>query len=313
MAIEIKKEIKLAPLTTFKIGGVAEFFCQVKTEKELEEAISWAQQENKPYFILAGGSNVLVNDNGVAALVIQPINRKLVIKGERMEIGAGCLLAKAVNVAACRGLSGLEWAIGIPGTVGGAVVGNAGAFGSSMADKVETVLVYNSEEKKFKIFSRADCGFFYRMSIFKKNKNLIVWRTILKLKRGDNNQIKLQQEKYLITRHNRQPSLPSAGSVFKNITLADLKKVNPILAQDAEKKKIAKNGMVSAGWLIQQLGLAGKVIGGAKVSLEHANFIVNTGRATAVDVVMLISYIKQQVRDKIGLQLQEEIEYLGFY
>jgi UDP-N-acetylmuramate dehydrogenase len=261
---------------------------------------------------LAGGSNVLVNDSGVEALVMQPANKELAIKGERIEAGAGCSLAEAVNAAA-GGLSGLEWAVGIPGTVGGAVVGNAGAFGASMADRVETVLVYDSGKNEFRTFSRGDCSFSYRTSIFKKNKKLIVWQAVLKLKKGESGRIKSQQEEYLAARRGRQPNLPSAGSIFKNITLAELKQADPYLARDAEKEGIVKNGMVGAGWIIQQLGLAGKVIGGAKISLEHANFIVNTGRATAADVVMLISYIKQQARDKIGLQLREEIEYLGFY
>jgi UDP-N-acetylmuramate dehydrogenase len=313
MALEIKKNIRLAPLTTFKIGGEAEFFCEVKTRAELVEAIKWAQQKNKSYFILAGGSNILVNNNGVAALVIHPVNKKLVIKGERIEVGAGCRLAKAVHTAIGQGLSGLEWAVGIPGTIGGAVVGNAGAFGVSMAEKVETVLIYDSEKKEFKTFSRTDCAFSYRTSIFKKNKSLIVWEVVLKLQKGESSKIKIQQEKYLIARRDRQPNLPSAGSIFKNITLSDLRKADPYLARDAEKEGIVRNGMVSTGWIIQQLGLAGKVMGGAKISLENANFIINTGRATAADVIMLISYIKQQIRDEIGLQLQEEIEYLGFY
>jgi UDP-N-acetylmuramate dehydrogenase len=314
MSIEekIQQSISLAPLTTFKIGGLAEFFVEVKTKKDLVEAMAWAKEDKKLFVILAGGSNVLINDQGVKGLVIKMRNDNLTIKGERLDCGSGAELSSAVRVAAAEDLASLEWAIGIPGTIGGAVRGNAGAYGHSVSELVETVEIYNIKKKRFELLSNQDCRFLYKSSIFKENDNLIIWQIILKLRKGGKKEIKELLDKYLKRREQRQPKLPSAGCIFKNITISQIRENNHDLADRAYNEKVVKGGNVSAGWLVDLLGLKGKTMGGAKISLEHANFIVNTGKATAEEVIMMISFIKQQVRDKFGLQLHEEIQYLGF-
>jgi len=314
MSIEekIKQNISLAPLTTFKIGGPAEFLVEVKTKKELIEAVSWAKENKKTFVILAGGSNVLINSQGIKGLVIEMKNDDSTIRGERLDCNSGAELSSAVRVAATEDLTGLEWSIGIPGTIGGAVRGNAGAYGHSVSELVETVEAYNIKKKKFELLSNKDCRFLYKNSIFKENDNLIIWQIILKLKKGGKKEIKELLDKYLKRREQGQPKLPSAGCIFKNITISQIRENNHNLADRAYDEKVVKGGNVSVGWLIDLLGLKGKTMGGAKISLEHANFIVNTGKATAEEVVMMISFIKQQVRDKFGLQLHEEIQYLGF-
>jgi len=324
---KIKQNIPLAPLTTFKIGGPAKFFIEVKTKDELLEALAWAKKNKQPFFILAGGSNVLINDKGVDGLVIKVCNKNITVRGERIECGAGVNLIKAVRLAVSNNLTGIEWAIGIPGTVGGAIRGNAGAYGHCMQELVETVEVFNpakAGKKKFMQFSNKDCQFAYKESVFKftpldrknyltgQDSNLLIWQIILKLKKGNASNINELINKYLKHRDQTQPKLPSAGCVFKNVEFANLRECNANLANEAEEAGIVKGGKVGAGWLIDKLDLKGKTIGGAKISLEHANFIVNTGKATAEDVIMLISFIKQQVRDKFGVQLQEEVQYLGF-
>jgi len=309
---KIKKDIPLAPLTTFKIGGSAKFLIEVKTKEELVEVFEWAREGKQEIFILSGGSNVLINDQGVDGLVIKMNNDKITVRSERLDCGAGAGLARAVRLAMSNNLSGLEWVSGIPGTVGGAVRGNAGAFGISMADIVETVEIFDIKKKRFAVFSNKDCKFGYRESIFKTSLNYLIWQVILKIRKGRASEIEKQVNENLEFRSQNQPRLPSAGSVFKNLEIANLRQDNANLANTAEEKERVKNGMVAAGWLVELAGLKGKTIGGAKVSLEHANFIINTGKATSDDVVMLISYIKQQVRNRFKVQLQEEVQYLGF-
>lgn len=318
--ISIQKNIPLAPLTTFKIGGTAEFFTNIKTKEELLEAAKWRSENKKRLTILAGGSNVLINSRGVEGLVIKiNNNNNLEVRGERIKCGAGSSLAKALSEAVKNSLTGLEWAIGIPGTVGGAVRGNASVYGraggKAISDSLETAEVFDLAEEKLITFSNKDCQFGHGTSVFRGNSDLIIWQIILKLEKADKDEIQRTMNELLShrTKSQSQPELPSAGCVFKNLFFSEAEKVNPELAEEALKEKyVVGDGRMSVGWLIDSLGLKGKTIGGAKISLEHANFIVNTGKATSDDVIMLVSYIKQQVRDKYGLQLEEEVQYLGF-
>lgn len=310
---KIKTDVLLAPFTTFKIGGPAKFFIEAKAKEDLTSAYAWAKKEKLEVFILGGGSNLLISDKGVSGLVIKMNNDNITLKGERLDLGAGASLAKAVRLAISNNLSGLEWAQGIPGaTIGGTVRGNAGAFGTEIKDIVETVEIFNVKRKEFTIFSNKDCRFEYRGSIFKKDKNLLVWSAILRLRKEKLKEIDKKSDICLTRRNSVQPKLPSAGCVFKNLQIKDLREYSKYAAEKAEKEGVVKGGKIGAGWLIDLAGLKGKTIGGAKVSLEHANYIVNTGKGTAEEVVILISYIKQQVRTKFKIQLQEEVQYLGF-
>jgi UDP-N-acetylmuramate dehydrogenase len=309
---KIQQNIPLAPLTTFKIGGPAKYFVKIETKEELAAAFDWARENKEPVFILAGGSNVLINDKGADGLVVKICNSGIKVMGQRLDCGAGAGLMAAARMAISENLTGLEWAIGIPGTVGGAVRGNAEAFSSPMSNIVETVELFNIQKKRFEIFSNKECKFTYRHSFFKENSDYLIWNVVLKMTRGNAHKIKNLIEKNLRFRSKANPKLPNAGSIFKNIPLAYLSKINVNLADEAAEVSDIRNGNVGSGWIIDKLGVKGKTIGGAKVSLEHANFIVNTGKATAEDVIMLISFIKQQARDKFGAQLREEIEYLGF-
>ncbi len=315
MSIEqkIKQNIPLASLTTFKIGGPAKFFVEVKSKEELSDAVEWAKTNKEKLFILAGGSNILINDNGINGLVVKIANNDLRVKGERIECGAGASLSAAASLAIGKNLTGLEWSIGIPGaTVGGAIKGNAEAFGAATADIVETVEIFNAKKLKFKTLSNRDCGFGYRASIFKERDEYIIWSAVLRLKKENPDIIQELVKQSIDFRQQKYPKLPSAGSVFKNIPMKVIERQNPVLAEEVRQKLSSPFENVGAGLIIDMLGLKGKTIGGAKISLEHANHIVNTGKATAGDVVMLISYIKQQVRDKFGIQLNEEVRYFGF-
>ena len=156
------------------------------------------------------------------------------------------------------------------------------------------------------------CKFGYRQSIFKENSGYLIWSVVLRLKTKPADQIQVLVEKSINFRKEHYPNLPSAGSVFKNLDSKYVKSCNKVLYEREFKNSIGREGKISAGYVIDLVGLKGKTMGGIKVSLEHANHLVNTGQGTAEQVVMLISFIKQQVRSKLGLQLQEEIEYFGF-
>jgi len=309
---KIQKDVPLAPMTTFKIGGSAKFFVMVENQAELKEAITWAKENNEKIYFLGGGSNVLVNDAGVNGLVIKMNNKEIITEGQKIIAGAGAMLGSVVLTSIEQELSGLEWASGIPGTIGGAVRGNAGAYGGDTSQNVEGVEAFDLEKMEFVNLSKADCKFQYRHSIFKENTNLIVWQTTFALEPGNRAELQEKMRTLIQGRSCGQPAYPSAGCTFKNLFAEDLKNVNPELYQNAMDNNLIKGGKIGCGRFIDQLGIKGKAIGGAMVSEEHGNFIVNTGTATAEDVAQLISYVKQQVRDQHGIQLEEEVQYFGF-
>lgn len=315
MSIEekIKENVPLAPFSTFQVGGPAKYFLEIKTKEELKEAIEWAEKKQIRIFILGGGSNLVINDLGVDGLVIKLINDEISIRGDRLDCGAGASLARVVRISVSQGLSGVEWAGGIPGaTIGGTVLGNGGAYGNSISEVIETVEVYNRKKKTFEIFSKNFCNFDYKNSLFKEVRDYIIFQAVLKLVKLDSAVVNSKVEELLKMRVKHQPKLPNAGCVFKNFLFEEIENSNAWLAEKAIKDKMVKGGKVGAGWLVDLLELKGKTIGGAKVSLEHANFIVNTGKATSEDIIMLISYIKQQVRDRYQIQMYEELQYFGY-
>lgn len=310
--MNIQKNIPLAPMTSFRIGGPAKYFVEAHGADEICEAIKYANDKNLPYFILGGGSNLLVSDNGFEGLVIKIKASEIHLDEEKQTITAeaGVSLANVVKKAAEAGLDGLQWAAGIPGTIGGAVRGNARAFGKNMAAIVKSVEVFDADEKKIKNFNNDECEFNYEGSIFKKNRNLAVILVKMKLKNGDREKIQKEIKETILKRRTVQPQgFGSAGSFFLNPVVTNEK-----LRKEFERERgiTCKDDKLPAGWIIEQAGLRGKKIGGAMMSEKHGNFLVNTGNAKAEDVIMLSSFVKQQVRDKFGIQLESEVQLLGF-
>ncbi len=312
--MKIKKDIALAPFTTFKIGGDAKYFVEASNEQEILEALKWANSRNLPIFILGGGSNLLVDDKGFGGLVIkiktQPfIVEKNIIKEENdiayLKVSCFTALSDLVIKTTQEGLVGLEWAVGIPGTVGGAIFGNAGAYGNELADII--VSVNSLKPDNFEIIerSKSECCFDYRDSLFKRNGEIIL-SAIIHCKRGKKELLMQRMKEIIFARNKREPKLPSAGCVFKNLIMAEqTEEFKKIIPQD-----LIKGGKLGVGYLIEQCGLKGEKIGGAMVSNEHANFIVNCGGAKSEDVKKLIEKIKNKVREKYKIELQEEIRYL---
>ncbi len=310
--MKIEENITLGQFTTFRIGGPAKFLVRVKTEEDLQQAVSWAKEKHEKIFFLGGGSNILFMDEGFAGLVIKLENDKLeVLLDEQILVGAGVSLGKLVNKSVAKSLTGLEWAAGIPGTVGGAVRGNAGAFGPEMKDSVVKVKFFDTEKEKLELveISLEECQFDYRSSLFKQNPNLIVWEVLLQLKKGKTAHSILEIKDILDKRNSKHPPHPSAGSIFKN----------PIVSKEVrekfelDKETASRGGKVPAGWLVECCGLKGTRIGGAMISEQQANFIFNLGNATAADVLSLISLAKTKVRNKYKTKLEEEVQIVYNY
>ncbi len=321
LLIGLKENVSLKLYTSFKIGGKARYFYIANSQEQIKNALKVSKRLKIPFFILGGGTNILVSDNGFNGLVIKLNNKKLVFDKKRPQVifaEAGVSLGRILSLAKRKGLTGLEWAAGIPGTLGGAIRGNAGAFGGSISQVVRKIRLLDIRNQKIKIreIKPEEAKFSYRNSIFKKDKNLVILSAELELKRGDIEKINNKISQYLNYRKRTQPlNFFSSGSIFKNIakkslTKDSLKKIKKLL--DKDKFYLLKQELIPAGLLIQICGLKGMKIGQAMVSEKHCNFIVNLGRAKADDVLILISLIKQQVRDKLGIQLEEEIVYVGF-
>lgn len=288
-ALNVETNVPLAAFTTLKIGGPAKYFLRAKKKSDVLAGLSEARQNNLPVFILGGGSDILVHDLGFPGLVIKMENNQIDITGTMLTAGSGTLLNAAINFAVRSGLAGLEFATGVPATVGGAVWANLGTRNSDISTVIARVhfLDENLEEQTF---SAKECQFGYRDSIF-KHKRFTIIEVDFALTPGDKDSLRSQMvELSKLKKIEQNVGEDTAGCAFRN-------------PPDSNK---------TAAQHIDELGLKGYKIGGAQISNQHANFIVNTGEATADNVVQLISYIKQQVRDKHGIQLMEEIEYTGF-
>jgi UDP-N-acetylmuramate dehydrogenase len=294
MEYNIKQNESLAKYCTYKIGGPARCMLAAASEDEVIAALQVAQSLGCPFFVLGGGSNVLFADSGYPGMVIRMQNDSIEFqdKGQEVQliVGAGTSLAKLVNFALNNSLAGLEWAAGIPGTVGGAIRGNAGAFHEEISNATVKVRAIEISGKDFtpRVFEKNECAFAYRDSVFKQNKNLVIVSTSLVLSKGKRESIEREMKEYLEKKTTTQPlDHPSAGSAF----------VNP-------------PGFFAAK-LIEDCGLKGKTVGGAQVSPKHANFIVNVGNAKAADVLDLIALIKRAVKEKFNIDLKEEIEIVA--
>ncbi len=290
--MELERLVPLSSFTTWKVGGPAEFLAEAATQEKLEWLINFAQKEKMPYQIIGAGSNLLVHDSGLEGLSI--CLRKL--QGSKINKSSGYVEAMAgesipslARKVAKAGLHGLEWSIGIPGTIGGAVTMNAGAQGGCIAERLDSALIMTLDSKEpFRIYNK-ELQFGYRSSRIQKEQ-LIVLSARFRLEPGhDQDFIQEQNNSNLYHRLHTQPyQLPSCGSVFRN--------PEPL----------------KAGQLIENLGLKGKKIGDAEISKKHANFIVNNGSATASDIDKLIRLIQKEVKEARQLVLHPEVKRLGF-
>ena len=285
----VQENVSLAPYTSARIGGPADVLVTVKSADELADAMQLIWQHELPYYILGGGSNVLVSDDGFRGVVV--LNRA---KEVRFETGdqptvwceAGVIIANLAKRCASKGLAGLEWSATVPGTMGGAVYGNAGAFGGDMTDNLiwAEMLTKNGREK----FTLEQMGYDYRTSILKRGEMQgIVLSALLKLKNSSKEEVSVKIEQFSERRKATQPPGASMGSMFKN-PAGDF-----------------------AGRLIEAAGLKGTRIGNAEISTVHGNFFINHGETKAEDIRALIHVVQNTVKEKFNVQLELEVELVG--
>ncbi|NCO05173.1 MAG: UDP-N-acetylmuramate dehydrogenase [Candidatus Magasanikbacteria bacterium] len=303
---KVKINEPLAKHTTFKIGGPAKYIVIVERIQALKELLTFLNEQGIPLAILGGGSNMLASDSGFDGVIIQIADKSCTIKDTTVVAAAGMQTVALAQATIKAGLTEFEWGVGVPGTIGGAVRGNAGATGWEMKDNVEKVEVYRDGETI--ILTNSECQFGYRHSIFKHNNDIIL-RVWLALKKGENKDSLKQALQYIKYRNETQPKgYASTGCIFKNVETQQLK--NPIKNLQEIPQEFLENNRIPAGWLVEQVHMKGKKIGNAEVSERHGNFILNLGGATADDVLSLIAQIKQQVEEKYGIVLEEEIQIL---
>lgn len=287
-----EKNVKLAePMykhTTFRIGGPAQAFVTPQTTEELGQIVLLCNAEKTPFFMLGHGSNLLVGDGGMEGVVIQLYNNysDFVIDGTTVKAQAGIMLCKLGQEIKDAGLTGFEFAAGIPGTLGGAIMMNAGAYGGEMKDIVSSVQLMDFNGDLFEKTGE-EMEFAYRHSIVEE-QNYIILGAVLELQHGDKKAIADRMEELAVARKTKQPlEFPSAGSTFKR-----------------------PEGYF-AGKLIMDSGLQGYQVGGAQVSEKHCGFVVNKGNATAADVIQLITDVKQKVYDRFQVELEPEVKMVG--
>ncbi len=304
---EIQENTPLAPLTTFEIGGPARYLVEVRSEDDVREALAWAKEKGMRWAVFGGGSNVLIPDRGLDALVICFRGDLYGFNDGVLNAWAGTNLLVAIRAMGALGWGGWEKLAGIPGTIGGAVRGNAGAFGSEIKDFTVSVRALSGGTGEIREFSNAECDFAYRHSFFKDHPEWIVTRAIVQLQQMDPSESAKGAEGTIQERERRHlQNVQAAGSYFMN------PKAPPEIVELFEKEKSVKSreGRVPAGWLIEKAGMKGAKVGGVIASLQHPNYIVNQGGATAEDVLQLAEKVKQAVRSKFGVELHEEAAIL---
>lgn len=308
-AERLKEREPLSKHVNFRIGGPARWFVDVKSVEELENAIELADTNSVPYFVLGGGSNTLAADEGFEGVVLKIAMRNVTVEGNTVVAEAGAMSAAVARKTADAGLEGFTWAISLPGTIGGAVRGNAGCFGGETKDQLVSVHVLR--DGKVLELTKEDLAFGYRESAVKHSDDIVLSATF-EFPSGDSAVLKKQLDANLEKRKATQPlHAGSAGCIFKNYEIESEDELQR-LSQDADiPAQMIASRRISAGWLVDQLDLKGTTVGGAQISAEHGNFIVNLGDATASDVIQLISLVKMKARDRYGIQLQEEVHYLG--
>ncbi len=307
---QFKENEPLAKHVNMKIGGPARFFVEAKNTQDFVDAVHFANEEKIPFFILGGGSNTLVSDEGYSGLVIKAANRNVKIEGDRVIAEAGVISALVARKSADAGLRGFEWAVSLPGTIGGAVRGNAGCFGGETVDNLESVKLLRDGEVVD--VPASDLKLKYRSSILKEQGNHdIVLEATFKLTPGDRTEALALIDKNLDGRKKSQPlGSASAGCMFKNFEYEDDGEVGE-MGKLGIPEEMTKRHRIAAGWIIDKLGLKGTKVGDAMVSDQHGNFLMNTGHATAKDIKSLIALVKNTVSDKFGVELEEEVQYLG--
>jgi len=292
--------------TTLRIGGPARWFQRAQTEAQLKGTVRWALDRGIDWMVVGEGSNLLVSDAGFPGLIIKNEVRGIRRSGRRISVKAGTSLQELVDFANRIGLAGLDRMAGIPGTIAGAVYGNAGAYGQTIGERVSSVRVFDGEEDRE--LSGKECCFSYRESVFKQDKDLVILRAELIFEEGDPSTLQDSSVETVTRREVKYPpGLLCPGSFFKNIRVQDIS--SAALRQIPPERII--NGKVPAGYLLGVTGARGRSRGGVRIAAYHGNLFFNAGGGTARDFWALAEEYRDKVAERFGIVLEPEVQRVG--
>lgn len=302
----MRRQAPLAEYTRFGIGGPADVLAETSREQAFTEAVRVLRAAGTPFVVIGNGTNLIVSDAGFRGAVVRYTADEMEADGAVVRAAAGATLDGLVNFAVSRGLAGLETLAGIPGWLGGAVYGNAGAYGHAIGERVRAVRFFDGVNAR--TIDNAGCGFTYRESVFKRRGDWVVLSAEFTLTPADGAALEQTAADIVRTRNEKfPPTMKCAGSIFKNLLLAELP---PEVAARVPPSKV-REGKVPAAFFLEQAGAKGRSRGDIRVADYHANLIYNHGAGTAADLTALIAELKQRVSERFGLELEEEVQYIG--
>jgi UDP-N-acetylmuramate dehydrogenase len=305
--LNVREQAPLSQYTRFGIGGPAAILVDAPEEAGFLAALRVARGSGLPYVVLGGGSNLIVSDEGYAGIVLRYTGARIEARGTAVHVEAGAVLQDLIDFTIAHGLRGLETMAGIPGWVGAAVYGNAGAYGHSIAESVEQVRFFDGSEVR--VFGNAECQFRYRESVFKAHKDWTIFSADLALTPASAEELRGTADHIVRVRNEKfPPSMKCAGSIFKNLLQAEL----PTVVADRVPERVIREGKVPAAFFLEQVGAKGMRHGGIRIADYHANLIYNEGGGTARELRELIHDVKSRVWDEFRLELEEEVQYVGF-
>ncbi len=306
--LALRNDVLLSGYTRFGLGGQAACMCKADGAESVTRALQVLRSSAVPHVVMAGGSNLVVSDLGFDGVVLRYTGKACSIANDVVTVEAGAILQDVVDGTIAAGLQGLETMTGIPGTVGAAVYGNAGAYGRSIQDLVRQVTATNGSETR--TFTNLECHFLYRESIFKAQKSWLILSAELNLQRGDSVALRRKADEIRTIRDEKYPpTMKCAGSIFKNLLFDQL----PAHVQAEVPPKLVREGKVPSAWFLEQVDAKGMRRGDIQVASYHANLIYNDGpAATAADLVAVIQELKTRVHDRFGFYVEEEVQYVGF-
>jgi UDP-N-acetylmuramate dehydrogenase len=304
--LSVSRNVPLSRYTRFAIGGPADLYAETASAEAFIAASAAARASGIPTVVIGDGTNLIVSDRGFRGIVLRYRAESLRAANHRVIADAGAVLQDLVDFTGARGLKGLETLAGIPGSVGAAVYGNAGAYGHSISERVVSVRFYDGEAVR--VFDNQECRFHYRESVFKQHKDWIIFSAQLLLEPAEAETLRKISSDILRVRNEKFPvTMKCAGSIFKNLMLQEL----PPAAAAEVPASAVREGKVPAAWFLEQVGSKGAQRGDIHVATYHANLIYNAGGGTAVDLCALIQELKARVRQRFGFELEEEVQYVG--
>jgi UDP-N-acetylmuramate dehydrogenase len=304
--LTISTATPLSRYTRFGIGGPADLYAETDSVEAFVAAMEVARASEMPTVVIGGGTNLIVSDTGFRGLVLRYRADRLLAANGRVVAQAGAVLQDLVDFAIANGLRGLETLAGIPGSVGAAVYGNAGAYGHSISERVLRVQFYDGAQVR--AFGNRECEFQYRESVFKRHKEWIIFSTELLLEKAGTGELRRVADDILKVRNAKFPvTMKCAGSIFKNLLRDEL----AAEVASAVPDNVVREGKIPAAWFLEQVGAKGLVRGDIHVADYHANLIYNAGGGTAADLCAVIRELKSRVQERFGLELEEEVQYVG--